>query len=1108
MTIERSSIDNGVEGRMARPLWQRCEQTFETWLKSQGYGVNPIANAVGNSVGTNAPMLSHGTRRYRAPDFDSVKGGVREYWEVKYRSRPHSNPVTGHTEHRVDRDCFDDYAAVQNIWGATVWIVVYEAATSNSPARWLRISLDDAARTGRVGVCPTSDDQMVESQLWPVEEMEVLSIPLIDETGVIAPIVSADEPMEQMPSARYSPFERRLRERARAISSGVALETTPLNPSVSPAERTLAIDPIAALDVLRRDLGITSLPRYSVLLVGGEGVDLQQVLGLLDYGIRLFLITKARDETVWNGLQHFVQARLLEWECVPTVGPDSAWVVDGNWKSSQDPWIESAAKDADKRGGVNLQQYHIVHAPADADVLVTAGAGTGKTETMTERLVYLLATVHGYSDAPARAGDPTTPRTISLDDVGLVTFTREAAKEMRRRIARTVTLRQRLCPRCVHPTAAWLMQLGRAQISTIHIFARGLVRQFGDAIEMGPNFSTSNRTLAIRARIRDELSKRLEPLYAMPNSRTVPPIHEWVRHVEAVWETLENNGVPLIALKPGTSAVNSIDWGESPAAGVATDAVLITGKVVEAVAKFLGDECRREQFLRTSQLVPAALEAVKSTDQAALAARKRRLRFLFVDEFQDTDSMQLDMLLAIRERLNARLFVVGDAKQGIYRFRGASGDAFDALTVRVKQRNLEPFTQFALTRNFRSDGRLLDSMHPYFAAWGDEKLLPYKSGERLLPRKDAIGLGHKLSTREVGSARECLSHAAQLVQRWRTEDPKASIAILCRRNSHAMAVQKLIVDNNGQCALLVGGTFFASEAVVELRALLEAVLDPTNTAALLELCETRWVAAILAGGTLWGADAEAEIWKGAIEVPMGWLDRFASLGKSDSFDRTDLAVLQQRVEFLSERLREMAAVAFIVDCHTRLDPSACSRSGDDDGRARAAYSRNLDHLITLIDAQFQNSAATAGAILEWLRIQIATNRSEDEPAERRVTEGETIALTVHKSKGLEFDRVIVPRTDTNFEASAFVTTEAFVTEQNGRNRVWWKWKIGENGAVLRNATDDQDGWIHDEDETIKEETRLLYVAMTRAKSHLTILRPVNQPQQLCWHGLLQFGEDD
>lgn len=176
MTNERTSSGSSATASV-RPLWQRCEQTFETWLKSQGYGVTPLAGAVGNTAGTDAPMLSHGARKYRAPDFDSVKGGLREFWEVKYRSRPFVDPVTGHAEHRVDRECFDDYAAVQQIWQTRVWIIVYEAATASTPARWLRIRLDDAARTGRSGLCPTADDQMVESQLWPVEEMEVLIYP-------------------------------------------------------------------------------------------------------------------------------------------------------------------------------------------------------------------------------------------------------------------------------------------------------------------------------------------------------------------------------------------------------------------------------------------------------------------------------------------------------------------------------------------------------------------------------------------------------------------------------------------------------------------------------------------------------------------------------------------------------------------------------------------------------------------------------------------------------------------------------------------------------------------------------------------------------------------
>lgn len=877
-------------------------------------------------------------------------------------------------------------------------------------------------------------------------------------------------------------------------------------PPPTAAERTLESDPIAALDVLRRDLGIPSLPRYSVLLVGGKSLKIDQVLGLLDYGIRLFLVTESRDEELWKSLRHFEQARLLEWECVPEVGDHAVWIVDGIWPANLETWVRKATQAADQRGGLNLQQYQIVHADSEADVLVTAGAGTGKTETMTERLVYLMATVHGHTDAPIRPGSASTPRTMSLDEVGLVTFTREAAKEMRRRIARTVTLRQRLCPRCVHPTVAWLMQLGRAQISTIHMFARKVVQQFGSVLGMGPGFAISSRTLSLQAHIREELAARLHPLFMGAQSAEVPPIHEWIRHVETVWETLENNGVPLLVLGTAGSAAHSIDWGKSPTPSMQADAVRVTGEVIDAVAVRLGAECLREQFLRTSQLVPAALQAVRATDSDSLAVRRKRLRFLFVDEFQDTDAMQLDLLLAIRERLDARLFVVGDAKQGIYRFRGASGNAFEALQARVVERALKRFSQFVLTRNFRSDGRLLDSMHPYFNTWGASDILPYKPNEKLLSRKSAAGIGCELSSPKVGKQSKCLEHAAQLVGKWRAEDPKASIAVLCRRNSQAMKVHRIIKQGGGSCELLVGGTFFISEAVLELRALLEAVLDPANTAALLELCETRWAGAMLADGAPWSEPAAREAWGGRIDPPMHWRDRVASLGASGSFDRSDLTAIQRRVEFLASRLRRMAAVAFIVECHTKLDPSACGCAADDDEEARVVYSRNLDHLITLIDAQFQNSAATADSILAWLRVQIATNRIEDEPAEPRATQGETIALTVHKSKGLEFDRVIVACTDTNFETSDYVTSEAFVTSEGGKTKVWWTWKMGQEGADWRNAPEAEAGWNVDLQETEREETRLLYVAMTRARSRLEVLRPAKAPTFPCWDKLLRSAE--
>jgi len=96
-----------------------------------------------------------------------------------------------------------------------------------------------------------------------------------------------------------------------------------------------------------------------------------------------------------------------------------------------------------------MLQYDIVHSNSDSDVMVRAGAGTGKTETMSERVVFLLAT-HASAGNQHRSD-------LRLDDIVLVTFTKEAARQMRERLVRTLALRRRLCPSCVLPALAWML---------------------------------------------------------------------------------------------------------------------------------------------------------------------------------------------------------------------------------------------------------------------------------------------------------------------------------------------------------------------------------------------------------------------------------------------------------------------------------------------------------------------------------------------------------------------------------------------------------------------------------------------------------------------------
>lgn len=1085
-------------GTSPQPMWRRCETAWSAHLQTLGHLVVHLCDAQSNSMGTEAPMISIGGKRLRAPDLESKNGGVSQYWEIKYRARPAVDPLSGRREHRIDLAAFHDYCTLFRSSGQALWIMVYEKPDAATAGRWFRIHIEDAISNGRAGACPGNEGAEVESWLWPVEAMDAVSGPVVETEFRDPPLFSDDEPVPPASPQRLRPLERQLRRKrwkAQDASEIVGADVEPINARTASA---LEADNVASLEILRSILGIPSRPRYSVLLVGGKGLDLVDVFGVLDYGIRVFLVTETKPEQMSEDLKPFDESRLVEWSTASGVSDKCEWIVDGQFPEPRPAWLQAALENADDAGGFNLRQYEIVHAPPGSDVLVTAGAGTGKTETMSERLVFLLST---FDELRGDCSGEGTVRSfgLSLSEIGLVTFTREAASEIRQRIARTIVLRQRLSARCVHPIPAWLMQLGTAKISTIHLFAKGIILQFGTDIGIAPGFSVTQRTTQLRQLFTEELSPQLAPLYRnTATAKQTPAIHLWLRHLDTVWNVLENNGVPLLSFGDGVLNGDQVNWGRG-AEEPERRAVEITRRTIEAAARRLTEEARRSQFLGTNQLVPAALASI-SKQGDYLGKRGGRLKFLFVDEFQDTDEMQMNLLLTIRQHLDARLFVVGDAKQGVYRFRGAAGDAFDAIKKANIDRGLPPFKQYYLTRNFRADGNLLNSLHPFFSAWGDHGELPYGSLDQLRPNVAVAAKGIPIEFRRLNNTNSYVDEAAQQVLQWRSEDQNATIAILCRRNSHAQLVQRRIRELGGSCRLLVGGSFFLSEAVRELRVLLEAVSSPNDNAALLELCETRWAGALTASGV---PGYPGEQWSSKLPPSQNWGKRVSTLATSDSLDISDLASLRQRVWSLTDRLRQLPAIAFIVECLRSFKPEGCAREGADDENDRRQYALNLNHLTTLLDAQFAESPATLASLLQWLKIQIATNRSEDEPANAPEQAGTTTALTVHKAKGLEFDRVLIPNTWTSFEAPSFIPTQAMVLNDNSQKRLVWKWNV--QAARYMNTSGQDQLWVQNDLETRKEETRLLYVAFTRAKHELLVFRPRHRTNNT-WDELISIGD--
>lgn len=156
------------------------------------------------------------------------------------------------------------------------------------------------------------------------------------------------------------------------------------------------------------------------------------------------------------------------------------------------------------------------------------------------------------------------------------------------------------------------------------------------------------------------------------------------------------------------------------------------------------------------------------------------------------------------------------------------------------------------------------------------------------------------------------------------------------------------------------------------------------------------------------------------------------------------------------------------------------------------YQKNLNHIMDLLHQEFDSTNATLFGIYSWLDIQIKTNREEDEPRLNEINSEEVVEIvTVHKSKGLEFHTVIMPLTDQPFDFER----DEILFDDNKQSVGWYvKSKQFENDAyhVLNDI---------ESDETVKEETRLLYVAMTRTRERLLIFKPRKSKDQT-WSMLL------
>ncbi|HEY5352500.1 MAG TPA: ATP-dependent DNA helicase [Streptosporangiaceae bacterium] len=697
---------------------------------------------------------------------------------------------------------------------------------------------------------------------------------------------------------------------------------------------------------------------------------------------------------------------------------------------------------------------------APQPLAVIAGAGSGKSETMAARLVWLVAN-----------GVVRPERVLGL------TFTRKAAAELGQRVRvrldglRKAGLSGPGQAAAGPPAAEGAADLdGEPVVSTYHAYAARLVADHAlrEALEPTLRLITPAVAWQIAARVVSGYGGPMDAVTWSPPAVTAAVLMLAGELAEHLRTPDEVTGVG--------------DWLEVQAA-------VLPGKLPSAVRKILDCQRAREQLLPMVAgyaRAKAEREVIDHGDQVAIAARiaarhpevgaaeRGRYQIVLLDEYQDTSHAQLVLLRALFGGGHP-VTAVGDPCQSIYGWRGASagnlrrfGRDFPVVTGSGQDRVVSPAEVRMLSTSFRNTGRVLD-----VAAVVQEGLrAAAPEVPRLVPPPGRAGRGRVTCALTETAADEAAWVAEQVGallalppgiapdgEPW--PDGRADsvhprdIAVLCRKRAQFPALRAAL-ETRGIPVEVVGlGGLLTVPEVADIVATLRVLHDPGASAALARLLTgPRWRigprdlvalgkrARSLAREQRRSADErgrsadlnappqdEDPLAKAITDLtadPGSLVEALDDLGEPGSYSAAGharLAALAAELRELRSRVaRPLPDLVGEVERALGLDIEVAARPGRDMASARADLDAFADAAAAFAGDQEE---PTLGAFLAYL------TAAEDEEfglESGRVGDGDTVTLaTVHASKGLQWAAVVVPGLAAGKKAQVFPAKPRFVS---------------------------------------------------------------------------------
>jgi DNA helicase-2/ATP-dependent DNA helicase PcrA len=676
--------------------------------------------------------------------------------------------------------------------------------------------------------------------------------------------------------------------------------------------------------------------------------------------------------------------------------------------------------------GLNPDQVRAV-THGDGPLLVVAGAGTGKTQVITRRIAWLIAT-----------------RRARPSEILALTFTDKAAEEMAVRV-------DQLVPYGYTDTS----------ISTFHAFGDSLIREY--ALELG--LPTDVRVLS-RPEVVIFLRERLfefdldayrplgDPTRFLASLATLfsrckdedISVSEYRAHAERVATAAAQVALAAAGAPPEEVGAEDLDAADAAAEHARRQAELAAAYATYQ-SLMAANGC-----IDFGDQVSLALRLIR-TSAAARTAVASRFKYIVVDEFQDTNRAQAELVGLLSEP-HRNVTVVGDDDQAIYAFRGAAIDNILAFRERYAGART-----VVLRRNYRSLAPVLDSAYRLIR-FNDPDRLEVRAGvvkrmraERSAPEPSPV----RLEVFASGSE-EADWIAAEIGRRITDGTPPRDHAVLVRANGHADPILRAL--NMAGIPWRFSGTsgLYARPEVRMLLAFLRVVADLDSSVDLYALAASEAYA--LGGEDLTSIVNMARRRNRSVWAVVDELDRQPGILRVAPETRATVNRLVMELRDYTAMAHERPAGELLY--RFLRGSGMLTRLMATDTPAAQEALQNIARFFEIVRAQ---SALLADDRAIFVARHLATLiEAGDDPATAELDpDADAVAvLTVHKAKGLEFPIVFLP------------------------GLVAGRFPLIGRGEVLPVPAGVGRGLPATPEAALAEERRLFYVAMTRARDELIL----------------------